>query len=162
MESLRAWAKTVYLVAVISSAALLMIPKTMQKQSKFVIELLLLLCILAPAAGFVTKPYDVAGIAWGYQERNSGSVSLELFYAREVERRVTEMGVVAGLPVHSVLVETEGFAPGFSGSKVTLYLTSPVDETGSDTIDRFRELLAAHLYISVDNICFEQFQDGSS
>jgi hypothetical protein len=159
VDSLKSWAKAVYLVAVVSSAALVMIPKSMQKQSKFVIELLLLLCILAPVAGFVSKPHQVAGVMWGQAGWAPDSFSLERFYATEVERRITQMGIAAGLPIHSVEVETRGFAPDFSGSKVCVYLMAPVDEADAQVIHAFRELIATHLDLDPDNICFEQFQE---
>lgn len=159
MESLKSWAKTIYLVAVISSAALVLIPRSMQKQSKFVIELLLLLCIVAPVAGFVGKPHQVAGMTWTLEGWEPESFSLERFYASEVQRRAMEMGIAAGLPIHSVEVETQGLAPDFSGSKVCLYLSAPLDESDAGVMHSFKELLATHLGIDPENICFEQFQE---
>ncbi|MGI6620069.1 MAG: hypothetical protein ACOX35_01270 [Bacillota bacterium] len=159
MESLKSWARTVYLVAVISSAALLMIPKSMQKQSKFVIELLLLLCIVVPPVGLVGKSHEVAGIRWDYADLAPEDFSLERFYASEVQRRAVQMGLAAGLRIHSVEVEARGIAPDFSGTKVYVYLTGPIDESEAEVIQKFRELLATHLGIDPKHICFEQLQE---
>lgn len=161
MESLKVWAKTVYLLAVISSAALLMIPRGMQKQSRFVIEMLMLLCILAPVAGFSGKFYDTATVTWNYGEYDFGAASLESFYSREIERRVMEMSIAAGLALDSVSVQVEGFAPNFQGSELILYLSSPADEIEQDKLDNFCKLLAAHLSMSIDNITCKYSQDGN-
>ncbi len=160
MESLKVWAKTVYLLAVISSAALLMIPRGMQKQSRFVIEMLMLLCILSPVVGFLGKSHDTAAITMNYREYDFGTASLETFYSREIERRVLEMSVAAGLPIDSVSAEVKGFAPNFQESGVTLYLSAPVDDIEQEELDNFRKLLAAHLSMNIDNIQFKYSQDG--
>lgn len=159
MESLKAWAKGVYLVAVISSAALVLIPKSMQKQSKFVIELLLLLCILAPVAGFVGKPQQVAGLRLGQDTWEADGFSLERFYALEVQRRVTQLALAAGLPIHSVQVEPAGVAPEFSATKLTLYLTVSLYEPDGEVLQKFRELIATQLDIDPGSIRFEGFQE---
>ncbi len=158
MESLKAWAKSIYLVAIVSSVAILMIPKSMQKQSKFVIELLLLLAILAPIAGFVNKSYDVPQVIWEYQDLDSGYVPLSIFYIKEIQRQVTQLAVAAGLPVHSVMVKAGGLPPDFSGSGITLYLNEPVNEQDQHVMDQFSELLASRFSISAERILYDRVQ----
>lgn len=152
MGSLKEWARGVYLLAVFSSAAILLIPKRMQKQSKFVIELLMLLCIMAPIAGLVGKPIDAASVAWNYREHDSNLTSLETFYAQETGRRVKEMAISAGLPVDKVLVEALGLAPDFT-CRVTLFLSSAPDQ---DVADSFARFLSSYLSISLEHILFER------
>ncbi|MGI6628238.1 MAG: hypothetical protein ACOX4K_07840 [Bacillota bacterium] len=157
MEFLKEWARGVYLLAVLSSAAILMIPKSMQKQSKFVIELLMLLCIIAPVAGFIRKPIDAPSATWNYREQDYRDISLKAFYAGEVSRRVKDTAISVGLPVESVLVEVSGFAPGFTCSGINIYLSSPVEEGKTDSFARF---LASYLAIDQSRIWFEQSQSG--
>jgi len=150
--SLKEWARGVYLLAVFSSAAILLIPKRMQKQSKFVIELLMLLCIMAPVAGLVGKSIDTASVAWNYREHDSNLTSLKTFYAQETGRRVKEMAISAGLPVDKVLVEALGLAPDFT-CRVTLFLSSAPDQ---DVADSFARFLSSYLSISLEHILFER------
>lgn len=156
MDSLKDWARGVYLLAVFSSAAILIIPKCMQKQSKFVIELLMLLCIMAPVARFAGKPLDASSAAWNYREHDSNLISLETFYTQETGRRVKEMAISAGLPVDKVSVEALGFAPRFS-CRVTLYLSSAPDR---DVADSFARFLSSYLSIGPEDILFDQSQHG--
>ena len=159
MQSLKTWAKTVYLVAVLSSAALLMIPRSMQKQSKFVIELLLLLCILAPTANLARKSFDISEIPWDYHFWYSDSASFETLYAREVERQVKELSSAAGFSVHSVHVEIGGFAPEFSVEKIILRLAHPIDPQDLDR-DQLARLFAARFSVKAEKVCFKGLEDG--
>ncbi len=147
MEAIRTWARSLFLLSIFSSAALLIVPKPMQKQARFVAEMLLLLCVVAPLAGLLGSSTRAALLPSATDSGYAGQFSLGKFYAEETARRVTEIGQRAGVPVESVKVAT-GDA-GFSLTEVVIYLSNrPADET----LRAFRETLGAYLGIPKDRL----------
>ena len=156
MEALKNWAKGVYLLAVFSSVVMMIIPKRVEKQSRFVMELLMLLCIMAPVTGFVKNPIDRDRVAWNLQENDFGYDSLREFYEVESCRRVKELAEDLGLSVESVSVEVSGHTPNFSVGSITLRLSDlPHEEIASG----LKDFLSAYFSINQDQICLEQFPD---
>ena len=56
MSSIKEWARTIYLVSVFSALALLIVPRSMLKQVRFVVEMLLI---------FVSCAFDQCGFGGG-------------------------------------------------------------------------------------------------
>lgn len=149
MEAVKGWARSLFMLAIFSSTALLIVPRSMLKQARFVAEMLLLLCVIAPLAGLLRSingsaslpPLPATGSAWGF--------SLEQFHAEETARRVSEVATRAGLPVESVKVATKD--AGFSLAEVTVCLSAkPEDEE----LAAFRDTLGAYLGIRKDRVKF--------
>ncbi|MEX0975143.1 MAG: hypothetical protein WD024_07350 [Bacillota bacterium] len=147
MEALKVWARAIFLLAIFSSTVLLIVPKSMQKQSRFVAEMLLLLCVVAPLGGLLS-----AGTRAALMQPDSGATaavqfSLGKFYAEETARRVTEIGQKAGLIVESVSVTTKD--AGFSLAEVLVRLKSQPEE---ERLHAFVESLSAYLGIQEDRL----------
>lgn len=147
MEAVKVWARSIFLLAVFSSTVLLIVPKPMQKQSRFVAEMLILLCVVAPLGGLVS-----AGTRDVLAPSNSSSpageeFSLGKFYAEETARRVTEIGQKTGLPVLAVTVTTK--ESGFSLAGVLVRLAEQPDE---EQLGAFTGSLSAYLGISKDKL----------
>jgi hypothetical protein len=146
VEAVKAWAKSLFILAVFSSTVLLVVPKSMLKQARFVAEMLLLLCVIAPLGGLL----GAAGRAALLPEVGAAPVSqfsLEKFYAEETARRVTEIGARTGIPVDSVKVVTKD--SGFTLVEVTVYLAEPAEE---DQVVAFRAALGAYLGVQKDRV----------
>lgn len=142
MAAIRTWAKSLFVLAVFSSAVLLVTPKSAQKQARFVAEMLLLLCVIAPLAGLLTSAGASAGTPSLPDVQGSEQFSLEKFYAEETARRVIEIGVRAGVPVDKVKVTTKD--AGFSLAGITVYLKERVPD---DAVNAFTSSLGAYLGI---------------
>lgn len=103
MESIRIWARGLFLLAVFSSTAMLLVPKSMVKQVKFVSELLLLLCVIAPIAALIRSEGGI-GLPSAQVPTVPDEFSLSRFYSKETARRVAELGETTGVRVQSVNV----------------------------------------------------------
>lgn len=148
MAAIKAWAKSLFVLAVFSSTVLLITPKSALKQARFVAEMLLLLCVIAPLAGLLGS----TGTAVGAMPSLPGAegaerFSLEEFYAGEIARRVIEIGSRAGIPVESVKVTTKD--AGFSLAEVEVYLS---DLPGDEAVATFKDTLGAYLGIQKDKV----------
>ncbi len=82
MGSLKEWARGVYLLAVFSSAAILLIPKRMQKQSKFVIETANAPVHNGADCRVGRQANRCSSVAWNYREHDSNLTSLKLLRPR--------------------------------------------------------------------------------
>ncbi|QUL98933.1 MAG: hypothetical protein IMF26_02345 [Candidatus Fermentithermobacillus carboniphilus] len=151
MEAIKEWARSVYLLAVFSSAVLLIVPKTMQRQARFVVEMLMLLCVLAPLFHLMPRPIETT-VSSGSYVSGSYTASLERFYVAEVERRVREVGQGAGIAIRDVEVVVTGSAPGFRVGAVKVVLGRDLTE---EEARRFREVTGAYLNIPPDRVALE-------
>lgn len=151
MEAIKEWARSVYILAMLSSVVLLLVPRKMLRQVRFVAEIIMLLCILSPVLGAVLGAENLTIYSERFEPPESYSASLEKFYVGEIERRIKEIGNDAGIPVKSVRTNLSGFAPKFSVSSVSIYLSAPVEK---DKTRKFRDLIAAYLGIDSSKITF--------
>ncbi len=147
MEAVKAWARSIFLLAVFSSTVLLVIPKSMQKQSRFVAEMLLLLCVIAPLGGLVSSGAQSALAPGNGAVAEGEATSFGDFYSSETARRVAEIGQAIGLSIESVDVATKD--SGFSLASVVVHLT---DRPSDDELASFTEGLSAYLGIGKDKL----------
>lgn len=147
MEAVKAWARSIFLLAVVSSTALLLVPKSMQKQSRFVAEMLILLCVIAPLATLVSATARETLVPGGLAAVVGEQPSLGKFYADETARRVTEIAQRTGLPVVEVSVATKD--SGFSLASVVVRLA---EHPEGDRLTAFTGSLAAYLGIGNDKL----------
>ncbi len=147
MEAVKAWARAIFLLSVIGSTAMLIVPKSMQKQSRFVVEMLILLCVIAPLSGLIPRGTEAALAINGAAPAGDSPPSLSTFYANETARRVSEIGKQAGVPVLEVTVLTE--SSGFSLSAVVVRLREQPPE---ERLEAFTGSLAAYLGIGKDKL----------
>ena len=147
MEAVRVWARSIFLLSVISSTALIIVPKSMQKQSRFVAEMLVLLCVIAPLGGLIRAGTREALAPPNLPSQSEEAFSLGKFYAEETARRVTEIGLEIGMPVQEVTASTKG--SGFSLAEVVVHLEEQPPE---EQMKAFTESLAAYLGISKDKL----------
>jgi hypothetical protein len=147
VEAIKTWARSLFLLSIFSSTVLMIVPKSMQKQSRFVAEMLLLLCVMAPLAGLLSSGSRASLLPSEPGSSYTQEFSLGKFHAGETARRVTEIAERAGIPVESVKVTT-GDA-GFSLVEVVVYLS---DRPADETLRVFRETLGAYLGIRKDRL----------
>lgn len=146
MEAVKVWARSLFLVSIFSSTALLLVPKSMQRQARFVAEMLILLCVVAPLARVLSSP--AAPALWSsVQPVLAEEASLGEFYTRETARMVAEIGRRAGIPVKTVKVSVGD--TGLSLSEVAVYLSEP---TSPDSAQTFKDAVAAYLGIPKDKV----------
>jgi hypothetical protein len=149
--AIKAWARSIFVLTVFSGTVLLLVPKSMTKQAKFVVEMLLLLCVVAPLAGlFRGNDRSVLTLGASWKEVSS-SVSLERFLASETSRRVLEMGARADIPIDHV--EAVPDAGGFTLVAVKIWLKESVPP---DTLDPFMATLSAYLGVPRDTVTIIQ------
>ncbi|MGE5580393.1 MAG: hypothetical protein ACM3WU_10150 [Bacillota bacterium] len=147
MEAVKVWARAIFLLSVIASTALLVVPKSMQKQSRFVVEMLILLCVIAPLHGLIPQGTEAALAPNGPPTAGQEVSSLGKFYANETARRVAEIGEQAGVPVLEVTVLTG--SSGFSLSSVVVRLR---EQPSDERLSAFTGSLAAYLGIGKDRL----------
>ena len=146
MEAVKDWARSLFLLSIFSSTALLLVPKSMQRQARFVAEMLILLCVVGPLASLFSSGARTA-LPSAFQLTGSGETSLGEFYAQETARRVAEIAQKAGIPVKTVNVTTSD--TGLSLKQVAVYLS---DQTPEETLAAFRETVAAYLGVPRDKL----------
>lgn len=147
MEAVKAWARSIFLLSIISSTALLIVPKPMQKQSRFVAEMLILLCVIAPLGGLIGAGTREALATPGLPSQPEEGSSLGKFFAEETARRVTEIGLRTGIPVLEVTVATKD--RGFSLAEVVVRFEKQPPE---EQMKAFTEGLGAYLGIGKDKV----------
>jgi hypothetical protein len=147
VETIRTWARSLFLLSIFSSTVLLIVPKSMQKQARFVAEMLLLLCVVAPLSGLLASGSRAALLPSASGAGYPQQFSLGKFHAEETARRVIEIGQRTGIPVETVKVTT-GDA-GFSLVEVVVYLAG---QPPDDTLRSFRETLGAYLGLQRDKL----------
>jgi len=147
VEAVKVWARAIFLLSVIASTALLVVPKSMQKQSKFVVEMLILLCVIAPLRGLIPRGTEAALSSNGLAGAGQEEPSLARCYANETARRVAEIGEQAGVPVLEVTVLTD--SSGFSLSSVVVRLS---EQPSEERLNAFTASLSAYLGISKDRL----------
>lgn len=146
MESVKVWARGLFLLAVFSSTALLLVPKSMVKQAKFISELLLLLCVIAPVAN-VLRSGSLGGLPSSRAPAGPAGSSLGDFYVRETAQRVTQLGAKAGVRVKSVQVATKD--GGLALSRVTAVIGPGAAD---ETVNAFKEAVSIYAGISEDKV----------
>jgi hypothetical protein len=119
----------------------------MQKQTRFVAEMLILLCVVAPLGGLVSSGTKAAVLPSGSGASVAGEFSMGKFYADETARRVAEIGETAGIPVQSVTVTTRD--SGFSLAEVLVKVAEQPEE---GRMRAFTESLTAYLGIGKDRL----------
>jgi hypothetical protein len=146
VESVRDWARGLFLLAIFSSTVMLLVPKSMTKQVKFVSELLLLICVIAPLAGLV-RSGSAVGLPTSQVTTDFASFSLGEFYAKETAQRVRELGEKAGLSVESVEVRTKDGGLSLDEVSVVVAPGASPEELGA-----FREAIGIYAGIPEDKV----------
>lgn len=144
---MKVWARSIFLLAIFTSTALLIIPKSMQKQARFVAEMLVLLCVVAPLAGLVNAGTREAMTPTAPSLPSPEVSALGKFYADETARRVAEIGQRTGMPIVEVTATTSG--AGLSLAGVIVRVSEQPDD---ERFRAFAESLAAYLGISKDRL----------
>ena len=147
MEAIKAWAKSVFILSVFASTVMLLVPKSMNKQAKFVSEMLLLLCVAAPLAGLLSGAGGIPASPELTFGESAPPFALNDYLVTETSRRVSEIASLAGISVDDVSVMPAQSGYGIEG--ITITLSSPViDEDG----EALRETLSAYLSVPVDRV----------
>ncbi len=151
MAAIKVWARSIFVLSVLTSTALILVPKSMQKQARFVTEMLILLCIVAPLAGLMRNVglhTDVTGYQW--DEINQPAV-LETFLASETEKRVLQISADAGIAVSGV--EAQASKGGFTLDHVKIWAEDEVSESSEESLVA---TLSAFLGVPQDKITIIQ------
>jgi hypothetical protein len=144
MESIKTWARGVFILSVLSSTALLLVPKNSVKQARFVLSMLLLLCTIAPLVRLVPNIEETTAsevISQGMTDQ----FSLARFLEQETEDMVKAVASEAGLKILSVHVDTDGF----SLHSVRIEMEGPIPE---ETLEAFRDSLSAYLGVGEESL----------
>jgi hypothetical protein len=148
MSSIKEWARTIYLVSVFSALALLIVPRSMLKQVRFVVEMLLIFCILAPLINAVLGGGPETVLMNGSFDL-PGSLNMASYYTMETGRRIKETGLSLGLPVDNVEIKVSGTGPGFRVTSISVDVSeSPEPETEN----AFVQALSAYIGVDEDRI----------
>lgn len=143
MESVRVWARGVFLLAVFASTVMLLVPKSVVRQAKFVSELLILLCVIAPLAGILRS--GTPGLPQTATE-TFADFALGEFYSNETARHIRELGETCGVGVKAVSVSTKD--GGFSLDRVDV----EVEPTSADELAAFREAIEIYTGIPGEKV----------
>ena len=147
LAAIKVWARSIFVLSVLTSTALILVPKSMQKQARFVTEMLILLCIVAPLASLMRNTdfqSHVAGYQW--DELNQPA-ALETFLASETKRRVLQISGDAGIEV--IDVEASASKGGFTLDYVKIWSKGQVPEGAKESLVK---TLSAFLGVPRDKI----------
>lgn len=145
LESVRTWARGLFLLAVFSSTVMLLVPKRVQRQARFVSELLLLLCVIAPVAGLLKS--GTTGLSLDSAPATFTDLSLGRFYSVETAQRIAELGTRCGVETQAVSVTTKD--GGLSLDRVEITLKPGIED---DRIEAFREAIQVYTGIPGDKV----------
>lgn len=143
MEAVREWARGVFVLAVFASTVMLLVPKSVIRQTRFVSELLLLLCVIAPLAGVLKG--GTFGLP-GRAAQTFADFSLGDFYSAETARRIGELAITCGVEVKSVSVRTKD--GGFSLDTVSVSVSPCPD----DRLDEFHKAIQVYTGIPAEKV----------
>lgn len=147
MSGIKAWARSLVILAVFSSGALFLVPKGVQKQAKFVLEMLLLLCAIVPVV-WIVPGLGIAEKAWSASTQVSGdNFGVRQFFAKEMEAQVRETAKKLGMNA-SVTAQV---ASDLRLVSLTLTVDSVQDD---ETLHALKHSLATYMGISEDKIVF--------
>lgn len=127
-----------------------MVPRSMLRQARFVIEMVLLLCVIAPAIGFLPR-VEMAGASWNPTAAVPGDAepfSIERFYARETESRVEEIARRLKIPLAGVSVS---IGSGLRLSAITVLVEAMPEE---DVLQVFKQSLTSYMGIPGEKVIF--------
>ncbi len=148
MAAIRLWAKSVFAISMLASALVLLVPKSMAKQSRFAAEMLILLAVLTPLVGFFVRGDVVPASTNLSGESGAERFALDRFVASEIAARVGDMVRAAGFSAGEVAVETSGSGYQVAGIKLALTGESP---TASE-LAALKATLSAYLSVPGENI----------
>jgi hypothetical protein len=144
LESVRVWARGLFLLSVFASTVMLLVPKSVIRQAKFVSELLLLLCVIAPLAGILRSGTPNLPLR---AEETFTDLSIGEFYEAETARRIRELAEECGVEIKAVSVNTKD--GGFSLDKVDVTV---MPGPGDDRLEAFREAIRIYMGISREKV----------
>lgn len=135
LQAVREWARSVYVVSVVASIAVLLLPKRYAKHGRFVAEMLILVCVLSPIAKLsnVSQQELFRSTFSGQEVSPSGE-----FYARQVEDGIRGIANSLGLTVGEVELEIKDGSGEFA--RVIICLERPA---GEDAIKALKKTVAA-------------------
>lgn len=154
MEFVKSWAKSVYVLAVLSSLVVVMAPRKMQKEIRFVLEIMVLLLLLTPLVTLFGKSPSFEN-TWTNTTDNlsrQNYLSLESFFRDETKRRILTISKTLGLTVDSVEVEVKGVFPNLTVSRLVVALNQPEDQ---ESLENFRRSLQSYLGVPEESIVLE-------
>ncbi len=154
MSAVKTWARSLLVLAVFSSGALFVVPRSMLRQAKFVIEMVLLLCVIVPVS-FLPR-VETSHAPWNQAATVPGDAepfSIERFYARETETRVEEIARKLKIPLAGVSVST---GSGLRLSAITVLVETMPEE---ETLQAFRQSLISYMGIPAEKVIIS-LKDG--
>ena len=137
MDAVKAWARGIFVLSVLSSATLLIVPRKAQKQTRFVLSMLLLLCTVAPLVKVVPALKDGENV---FSSPEEGEFHIRGFLEEETAQTVRLVASKAGYEVLSVKVGVKGL----SVKRLEMDIKGPLDEGEKEDLE---ELLSAYLGI---------------
>jgi len=146
MEVLKEWARSVSLVAVLCSMILMLAPARMKKNVAFVLEVIILIAVIAPAWRWIAlvraRPAAVSLDA--YLPRGADLGAYHELYFVEVQREVEALVRGLGFRVSSIKLES-GSSSG-SLERIVVSISPGKDMTGPSIkdvdLESFRKILS--------------------
>ena len=148
MEAIKSWAKSVFVLSILASTAMLLVPKSMSKQAKFAAEMLILLCVVAPLTGLLSGTSSAPASPDLTLGESTAPFVLGNYLASETSRRAKEIVSLAGVSVDDVLVVPKETGYGIEEITITLASLSDEDEQA------LRATLSQCLSVPADTIRF--------
>lgn len=165
MEVIREWARSVSLVAVVCSMILMLAPAKMKKNVAFVLELIVLVAVIAPAWSWVSlvRARPAALSLESYLPQGTDSGAFRQLYVVETRRQVEALVRSFGLPVLSVKVEVDAA----TGNLSRIIVAIPSNEAGSvaraedeGVPESFRKLLSLYTGVPESSVIVETAEGG--
>lgn len=165
VEIVRDWARSVSLVAVLCSMILMLAPVRMKRNVAFVLEIIVLVAVMAPAWKWVSvvRARPAALALESYLPRGTNSGVFTELYLVETRRQVEALVQSFGLPVSGIKLEVD--ARTGSLSRVTILIPPEPGASGDRSTDgvlpeSFRKLLSLYTGVPESSVVIEAAEGG--
>ncbi len=165
MEIVRDWARSVSLVAVLCSMILMLAPARMKRNVAFILEIIVLVAVIAPAWRWVSVVRDrpAALVLESYLPRGTDSGVFSQLYLAETRKQVEALVQSFGLPVSGVKLEVDAATGNLSRITIAIPLepAGPGDRGMDGSLpESFRKLLSLYTGVPESSVVIEIAEGG--
>lgn len=166
MEVVKDWARSVSLVAVLCSMILMLTPARMKRNVAFVLEIIVLIAVIAPAWRWISlvRARPAALVLESYLPRGTDGGAFRRLYLAETRRQIEALVQSFGFPVSSLKLEVDAATGNLS--RITIAIPSKqaggsgADGTGGVLPDSFRKLVSLYTGVPESSVIIESAEGG--
>ncbi|MBE3520068.1 MAG: hypothetical protein IMW97_07170 [Firmicutes bacterium] len=166
MEVVKDWARSVSLVAVLCSMILMLAPERMKRNVAFVLEIIVLTAVVAPAWRWISlvRARPASLVLESYLPRGTDGDAFRRLYLAQTRRQVEALVQSLGLSVSSLELEVDAATGNIS--RITIVIppreagASEAEARGAVFPDPFRKLVSLYTGVPESSVIIEFAEGG--